>query len=159
MPYLSEIDSVTNRVVLHPVPHRSAGRREFSLRIRLLALVVAVLAFGPMAVAQVSASLSGTVTDPSGAAVTSAAVVVRDMHTEVQRDTATDAAGRYQVLALPVGEYEISVKKQGFAEEIRRGIQLAVGQEATVDLRLQVGEVSRADYRGGRCAARERYDY
>ena len=142
MPYLSEIDSVTNRVVLHPVPHRSAGRRGFSLRIRLLALVVAVLAFGPMAVAQVSASLSGTVTDPSGAAVTSAAVVVRDMHTEVQRDTATDAAGRYQLLALPVGEYEISVKKQGFAEEIRRGIQLAVGQDAAVDLRLQVGEVS-----------------
>ncbi len=119
-----------------------AGRRRFSLRIRLLALVVAVLAFGPMAVAQVSASLSGTVTDPSGAAVASAAVVVRDMHTEVQRDTATDAAGRYQLLALPVGEYEISVKKQGFAEEIRRGIELAVGQDATVDLRLQVGEVS-----------------
>ncbi len=140
--YLSEIDGVTNRVVLRPVSHRGAGRCGFSLRIRLLALVIAVLAFGPMAVAQVSASLSGTVSDPSGAAVTSAAVVVRDMHTEVQRDTATDAAGRYQLLALPVGEYEISVKKQGFAEEIRRGIQLAVGQDATVDLRLQVGEVS-----------------
>ena len=140
--YLSEIDGVTNRVVLRPVSHRGAGRCGFSLRIRLLALVIAVLAFGPMAVAQVSASLSGTVSDPSGATVTSAAVVVRDMHTEVQRDTATDAAGRYQLLALPVGEYEISVKKQGFAEEIRRGIQLAVGQDATVDLRLQVGEIS-----------------
>ncbi len=142
MLYLSEIEGVTNKVVLRPVPHRGASRCGFSLRIRLLVLVVAVLAFGPMAVAQVSASLSGTVTDPSGAAVVSAAVVVRDMHTEVQRDTATDAAGRYQLVALPVGEYEIRVKKQGFAEEIRRGIQLAVGQDATVDLRLQVGEVS-----------------
>jgi Carboxypeptidase regulatory-like domain/TonB-dependent Receptor Plug Domain len=142
MLYLSEIDGVTNSVLLRSVPHRGADRRGFSLRIRLLALVVAVLAFGPMAVAQVSAGLSGTVTDPSGAAVTSAAVVVRDLHTEVQRDTATDFAGRYQLLALPVGEYEISVKKQGFAEEIRRGIQLAVGQDAIVDLRLQVGEVS-----------------
>jgi hypothetical protein len=64
------------------------------------------------------------------------------MHTEVQRDTVTDAAGRYQVLALPVGEYEIAVKKSGFAEEVRRGVQLVVGQDATVDLRLSVGEVS-----------------
>ncbi len=142
MHYLSEIDGVPSRVLLRSVPHRGVGRCGFSLPTRLLALVVAFLAFGPLAVAQVSASLSGTVTDPSGAAVTSAAVVVRDMHTEVQRDTATDASGRYQLLALPVGEYEISVKKQGFAEEIRRGIELAVGQDATVDLRLQVGEVN-----------------
>jgi hypothetical protein len=138
----SEIESVINKVLLRPVPHRGTVRRRFLLQIRLWALVAAVLVFGPMAVAQVSASLSGTATDPSGAAVTSAAVVVRDMHTEVQRDTATDAAGRYRVLALPVGEYEIIVKKQGFAEEVRRGVQLAVGQDATVDLRLQVGEVS-----------------
>lgn len=142
MLYLSGIDGVMNRLLVRSVLHGGEGQRGFSLPIRLLALAVAVLAFGPMAAAQVSASLSGTVTDPSGAAVTSAAVVVRDMHTEVQRDMATDAAGRYQLFALPVGEYEISVKKQGFAEEIRRGIELAVGQDATVDLRLQVGEVS-----------------
>ena len=95
-----------------------------------------------MATAQVSASLSGTVTDPSGAAISGATVTVRDTHTEVQRGTVTDGTGWYQVLALPVGEYEISVKKQGFAEEVRKGIQLAVGQDATADLRLNVGEVS-----------------
>jgi hypothetical protein len=105
-------------------------------------LVFALLATASVATAQVSASLSGTVTDPSGAAVSAATLTLKDMHTEVQRGTVTDAAGRYQVLALPVGEYEIAVKKQGFAEEVRRGIQLAVGQDATVDLRLSVGEVS-----------------
>ncbi len=101
-----------------------------------------MLAVASVVTAQVSASLSGTVTDPSGAAVSGAALTVKDVHTEVQRDTVTDAAGRYQVLALPVGEYEIAVKKPGFAEEVRRGVQLAVGQDATVDLRLSVGEVS-----------------
>lgn len=119
----------------------TASGRRLSLK-PLFLLVFVVLALASAATAQVSASLSGTVTDPSGAAVSGAAVTVKDMHTEVQRDTVTDAAGRYEILALPVGEYEIAVKKQGFAEEVRRGIQLAVGQDATVDLRLNVGEVS-----------------
>ena len=105
-------------------------------------LVFAALTTASVATAQVSASLSGTVTDPSRAAVSSATVTVRDVHTEVQRDTVTDAAGRYLVLALPVGEYEIAVKKQGFEEEVRRGVQLAVGQDASVGLQLSVGAVS-----------------
>ncbi|MGC2528693.1 MAG: carboxypeptidase regulatory-like domain-containing protein, partial [Candidatus Acidiferrum sp.] len=51
----------------------------------------------------------------------------------------TDDAGRYEVLALPVGEYKISVSKAGFQEQARGGIHLAVGQEAEVDLSLHVG--------------------
>lgn len=118
----------------------AAPRRCLSLKPVSL-LVLALWASAPMAAAQLSASLSGTVTDPSGAAVSGATLTVKDMHTEVQHSTVTDASGRYQALALPVGEYEIVVKKQGFAEEVRRGIQLAVGQDATVDLRLSVGEI------------------
>src|SRR5690348_12742120 len=112
------------------------------LPLRPLFLLLFALALAPTATAQVSASLSGIVTDASGAAVSGATVSVKDLRTAVQRATVTDAAGRYQILAVPVGEYEIAVKKQGFAEEVRRGVQLAVGQDATVDLRLSVGEVS-----------------
>jgi len=54
---------------------------------------------------------------------------------------ATDDAGRYQVVSLPVGQYEVKVTKSGFQEEIRSGIHLVVGQEASVDIRLHVGEV------------------
>ena len=135
----------TNCVKLETSPKSPIRPAEPARRLSLkplFLLVFAVLAVASVATAQVSASLSGTVTDPSGAAVSGAALTVKDVHTEVQRDTVTDAAGRYQVLALPVGEYEIAVKKQGFAEEVRRGVQLAVGQDATVDLRLSVGEVS-----------------
>ena len=92
--------------------------------------------------AQVSAGLSGTVTDPSGAAVSAAGVTVKNIDTGAVRNTLTDAAGRYQAFSLPVGEYEIRVRKQGFTEEVRTGIRLVVGQDATVDLSLRVGEIS-----------------
>src|SRR5207247_1158595 len=51
-------------------------------------------------------------------------------------------SGQYTFFALLVGPYEISVTKQGFAKAIRSGIRLVVGQDATVDLRLRVGQVS-----------------
>jgi hypothetical protein len=91
--------------------------------------------------AQVSASMTGVITDTSGARVPAAAVTVKNVETGSLRSTVSDDAGRYQVLALPVGEYEIRVSKAGFREQIRSGIHLAVGQEAAVDLTLQVGEV------------------
>jgi hypothetical protein len=91
--------------------------------------------------AQVTATITGVISDPSGARVPSAAVAVRNVETGVIRNTVSDDAGRYQMLALPVGEYEIRVSKAGFQEQLRSGIHLAVGQEAGVDFALQVGEV------------------
>ncbi len=91
--------------------------------------------------AQVSATVSGTVTDPSGAAVTGAAVTAKQLDTGITRSTATGDAGRYDLFGLPVGGYEVHVKKQGFAEEVRTGIQLVVGQEAIVNLTLRLGQV------------------
>jgi hypothetical protein len=89
--------------------------------------------------AQVSASIKGTVTDPSGAPVPSAVVKAKNLETGATRNSTTDDAGRYLVLSLPVGEYEVRVSKAGFQDAIRSGIHLVVGQEASVDLRLQVG--------------------
>jgi len=91
--------------------------------------------------AQVTASIIGFVTDPSGAAVPSADVTATNLETGVARTVATDAAGRYVVLALPVGLYEVRATKAGFRDEVHTGIHLAVGQEARVDLSLPVGTV------------------
>jgi Carboxypeptidase regulatory-like domain len=96
----------------------------------------------PFATAQVSATLSGMVTDQSGAAVPGAAVTARNLDTGLARSTVTDQTGRYQLSALPVGQYEIRVKKDGFAEGVRTGIRLVVGQDASADLSLRVGAVS-----------------
>ena len=92
--------------------------------------------------AQVSATLSGVVTDQSGAAVSSAAVTARNLDTSLSRSTTTNSAGRYQLFALPVGRYEVQVRKDGFAEGIRTGILLLVGQDASADLSLKLGSVS-----------------
>jgi Carboxypeptidase regulatory-like domain len=91
--------------------------------------------------AQVAASITGIVTDASGAPVPAASVKTKNLETGATRDGATDGVGRYLVLSLPVGEYEITVSKAGFQDTIRTGIQLVVNQEASVDLRLQVSAV------------------
>ena len=108
----------------------------------MLAALVLVVCVGPVAVAQVSANLSGVVTDPSGAVLAEANVTARNVDTGFSRSTVTDSAGRYQLVALPVGRYEVRARKDGFAEGIRSGIVLAVGQDARADLSLRVGQVS-----------------
>jgi len=90
--------------------------------------------------AQVSANLSGTVTDPSGAVVPAANVTARDTDTGATRDAVSDNSGAYRLFSLPPGDYEVSARKAGFTEELRKGVRLVVGQDATVDLNLRVGE-------------------
>ena len=102
----------------------------------------ALIVFAVSACAQVSASLSGTVTDPSGAALSGAAVAARNVDTGAVRATVTNAEGHYQFFSLPVGQYELRSAKAGFQEEVRTGVHLAVGQGATLDMELPVGESS-----------------
>ncbi|HXH67805.1 MAG TPA: carboxypeptidase-like regulatory domain-containing protein [Candidatus Limnocylindrales bacterium] len=95
----------------------------------------------PAARAQVWASIHGVVTDASGAPIGLATVQTKNLETAAVRASFTDDAGRYLVLALPVGRYEVRVSKTGFQEAVQSGISLVVGQEASVDLRLQVSTV------------------
>src|SRR5215469_13920246 len=112
-----------------------SGRAFF--RLASLALF-AILICGAPTHAQISASIEGLVNDSSGAPVPLSRVNARNIETGVTRTTTTDAAGRYLLLSLPVGEYELSATKSGFQQALRSGIQLAIGQEASVDLTLQV---------------------
>jgi hypothetical protein len=105
--------------------------------LRVLALIVAAN-MCPSARAQVSASISGFISDPSGAAVPSANVTARNMETGVSRTASSDGVGRYLIVALPVGLYEVKASKPGFQESTRTGIQLNVSQEANIDVRLPV---------------------
>src|SRR5215469_8191009 len=92
--------------------------------------------------AQVSADLSGVITDQSGAAVVGAKVTAQSLDTGLSRTSSTDQSGRYRFFALPVGLYEIRANKEGFSDGIRSGIRLAVGQDANADLSLRVGQVN-----------------
>jgi carboxypeptidase family protein len=91
--------------------------------------------------AQVSAAISGTLQDASGGAVSGATVTVKSLETGATRTVLTDNAGAFRVLGLPLGPQELTAEKKGFKATVRKGITLAVGEEATVNLRLELGEL------------------
>lgn len=90
---------------------------------------------------QESASLTGRIIDSTGALVPAATVTAKNVDTGFSRTGLTNQSGQYQLLELPIGRYEIRARKEGFAEEIRSGISLVIGQDATADLTLQVGQI------------------
>src|SRR6185369_3888007 len=94
--------------------------------------------------AQTVASISGGVTDSSGAGVAGATVTVKSVETGSQRVITVDDEGRYDVESLGSGQYEVRVEATGFRPEVRTGITLVVGQHAEVNLTLRVGEVQEA---------------
>jgi hypothetical protein len=107
--------------------------------------VVLFLGFASLGMAQLdTGTISGTVTDPSGAAVPGATVTIRNVETGVARNLLTNAVGRYDATALPVGMYEVRTSLTGFQTLVRSGITLTVGRNAVVDMSLQVGEVAQA---------------
>jgi hypothetical protein len=91
---------------------------------------------------QVTAAVSGRVEDASGAAVGGAAVTVKSTETGATRTVTTDENGNYRVLSVPVGAQEVRAEKPGFKSAVRTGLNLAVAQEAVVNLRLEVGQVA-----------------
>ncbi len=132
--------STMGRISLADSRCRAVRSNEAQRRLTLLALFT-MLSGLPSACAQVSASIKGIVTDPSGAPVPAATVTTKNTETGAARSAITDDAGRYQIVWLAVGQYEVAVTKPGFQEAIRSGIRLVVGQEASVDLKLQVSAV------------------
>ena len=105
--------------------------------------VIVLLVVGAELVwAQVTATISGKVEDASGAAVGGAIVAVKNLETAAIRTVTTDEMGNYRLVSLPVGSQEVRAEKPGFRTTLRTGISLAVGQEAVVNLKLEVGELA-----------------
>ena len=90
------------------------------------------------------ASLSGTVTDATGALVQGAKVETVSVETGSRRETATGSAGTYQIPGLPIGIYTVTVSKEGFQPIEFKGVELAVAQPRTIDAKLTVGATSAA---------------
>jgi len=95
---------------------RAPGRRKsLILRCALIALFAFTCRL-PTTQAQVSASIRGVVMDAMSAPVAQVTVTVKNLETDVVRTVTTDEAGRYLVLALPVGRYEVRISKSGFQD-------------------------------------------
>jgi len=108
---------------------------------RVLTLASITLGFAVAGICQTTASVAGVTTDSSGAVLPGAAILVRSFETGATRTTISDAIGRYDVPALPVGLYEVTAEKSGFESVVRKGIRLDVGQQTTVDFLLPVGAI------------------
>lgn len=87
-----------------------------------------------------TATMLGTVTDPSGAAVVGATIELTNTGTAATQTATSDSAGRYTLVQLSVGSYDVRASKEGFSNVVHRGITLTVGAQATVDFSLPIGQ-------------------
>jgi hypothetical protein len=94
----------------------------------------------PIALGQtVTGSITGEVTDPSGAVIPNATVVAHNLDTNVDTPTTTNAAGLYRIQFLPIGHYQATVEASGFDKATIPPFTLEVLQTATFNVKLQVG--------------------
>ena len=107
----------------------------------LLAVVLLLPFLAGIGWGQVTGSITGTVTDASGAVVPGATLTIKHMESGLTRTTESNLNGGYTVPSLPVGPYELTAEKPGFKQQVRSGINLVVGQQAVVNLTLEVGNV------------------
>lgn len=117
--------------------------KKFGLRQIHLAIFALLFAFSLTANAQITtATIVGTITDPSGAILAGAQVTARNVDTGLTRTVVTGEAGTYRLEFLPVGNYVIEVVANGLQKANRGGIVLQVNDTARVDVSLTVGQVS-----------------
>jgi Carboxypeptidase regulatory-like domain/TonB-dependent Receptor Plug Domain len=88
------------------------------------------------------ATLSGTVTDQSGAVIPQASISAKNIDTGITRTSATGAAGFYSVPNLLPGTYEVRTSAQGFSSEVKTGVTLTVGEQQVLDFAMKVGQTS-----------------
>lgn len=115
------------------------------LRQLFLGLVLALIAIPRIAWGQanaVDAAVDGYVQDSSKSAISGAQITITNLNTNVSQQTATDADGYYRFPLLPLGNYRLTVKAQGFAAKTQQGITLSVGQKGRFDFVLDVGNTS-----------------
>lgn len=100
---------------------------------------ILLLAAAPLLAQQGRGTISGTVTDASGASVPGASIAITNTGTNATFTTTTNEVGYYTAPAMPVGTYTVSAEKQGFKRAVRTGLVLQVDQRMEVDFRLEVG--------------------
>lgn len=105
-------------------------------------LILMALVPGPAFSQSAEATVSGFITDTSGAAVVGATVSVANSATSRRDEATSDEKGFYTIRALPIGNYVASVEKPGFRKYVREGLVLTTGQQLELDVRLEVGAVT-----------------
>jgi hypothetical protein len=109
---------------------------------RVAGIVVLAFCSALTCVGQDRGSVSGSITDPSGAAIPAATVSVVSAATGRTQATETSPGGFYTIAELPVGLYQVTVKKPGFESEVATGVRIAVNTATRLDFALKLGAVT-----------------
>jgi Carboxypeptidase regulatory-like domain/TonB-dependent Receptor Plug Domain len=108
--------------------------------LQLRCLLLGLLLIPGLALAQDTASLTGTIRDKSGAVLPKVDVVIRNTATGVVREVKSNSAGEYVAAALQPGQYDVIVSASGFRKYQAEGVTLRVAQSARIDITMQVGD-------------------
>lgn len=107
-----------------------------------LLLALAVGASTSLFAQATTGTISGTITDETGAVLPGVTVELKHLDTGAVRSTVTDDEGRYRASNLAVGTYEVKAAMSGFQSMVRNGVTLTIAREADVDFRLGLGELT-----------------
>ncbi len=110
--------------------------------VRLVLLLIVLVGLAWPAHAQSTATLQGTVTDPTGAAVPGATVASTNQATNIRLETTTDSAGAYLFSSLPIGLYKLEISGHGFGRIVLSGLKLEVASTVTKNVQLKLGETT-----------------
>lgn len=113
-----------------------------SIKVSIIAASLAVISASLLEAQQVTGSMIGTITDPSGGVVPAAEVKVRNRATATDFVTLSDSTGVWRAPQLEPGVYDVSVTAKGFTTLVRRDVEVRVADGLRVDFVLQVGSVS-----------------
>ncbi len=91
---------------------------------------------------EASGRIIGTVTDPKAAVIPGARVTVTNLETRVRREATTDKDGNFEVLSLPIGNYEVTAESSGFKKTVSAVEKLLINQSLRFDIRMEVGSPS-----------------
>src|SRR5262245_1305589 len=116
-------------------------RNAFSIA---LAALVLFISLPPESSAQVSASIGGSVSDPTGALIPGVDVTATNVNTGISTTQLTNEAGAYHIPSLQPGTYRLRASLAGFQTATRENIQLSQGQEVRFNFTLLVGSVATA---------------
>lgn len=108
-----------------------------------LIMMLLVSACAPIALAQeTTATITGQITDSSGAAVSDADVTITSLSTREERKAKSGEDGYYSLTSIPPGIYDISVRVQGFKEYINKHVELLVNDRKAINIQLEAGAIS-----------------
>src|SRR5450631_3855734 len=120
----------------------AAMRRALALTLMLFTLMLFTLLSVAAYAQQYSGTINGTVTDASGAAVGDAAVTATNRGTAATYNATTSEQGVYTLAQLPVGTYDIAVKKSSFKEFLAKGVEVHTSSNTEVNAKLEVGSAT-----------------